>query len=77
MLTEAGFLVVFAPVHYCLAKKASSADLRQLQLGKLLRSFALGKKKPGNDLLSRSRSTIGAEGLNFRVRDGNGWTSSL
>ena len=30
-------------------------------------------KKPGSDLLSRLSSTIGAEGLNFRVRDGNGW----
>jgi hypothetical protein len=33
------------------------------------------KKKPGDDLLSHGlfRSTIGAEGLNFRVRNGNGW----
>ena len=31
------------------------------------------KKKPGDDLLSRDSSTIGAEELNFRVRDGNGW----
>ena len=31
------------------------------------------KKKPGDDLLSRNSSTIGAEELNFRVRDGNGW----
>ena len=33
------------------------------------------KKKPGNDLLSHGlcRSTIGAGGLNFRVRNGNGW----
>ena len=33
-------------------------------------------KKPGNDLLSRLNSTIGAGGLNFRVRDGNGWDTS-
>ena len=37
-------------------------------------SKAEGKKKePGDDLLSRNSSTIGAEELNFRVRDGNGW----
>ena len=32
----------------------------------------------GNDLLSReaNRSTIGAGGLNFRVRHGTGWTPS-
>jgi hypothetical protein len=30
-------------------------------------------KKPGDDLLfHRTGSTIGVEGLNFRVRDGNG-----
>ena len=31
--------------------------------------------RPGGDLLSRglSRSTIGAEGFHFRVRDGIGW----
>ncbi len=36
------------------------------------------KKKPGNDLLSHGlcRSTIGAGGLNFRVRNGNGWDPS-
>ncbi len=33
----------------------------------------LYKKKPGDDLLShREGSTIGVEGLNFRVRNGNG-----
>jgi hypothetical protein len=33
---------------------------------------------PGNDLLSQgwTPSTIGAGGLNFRVRDGNGWIPS-
>ena len=31
------------------------------------------EKKPGDDLLShRKGSTIGVEGLNFRVRNGNG-----
>ena len=34
--------------------------------------MGLKKKKPGDDLLSRNSSTIGAEELNFRVRDGNG-----
>ena len=36
------------------------------------------KKKPGDDLLSHglNRSTIGAGGLNFRVRNGNGWDPS-
>jgi hypothetical protein len=34
----------------------------------------IGKTESGDDLLSRgiSPSTIGAGGLNFRVRDGNG-----
>ena len=32
------------------------------------------KKKPGSDLLSRRKgSIIGAGGLDFRVRDGNGY----
>ena len=36
-----------------------------------------GKEKPGNDLLSHvERSTIGVGGLNFRVRNGNGWNPS-
>jgi hypothetical protein len=37
-----------------------------------------GDNSPGNDLLSQgsSPSTIGAGGLNFRVRDGNGWIPS-
>ena len=30
------------------------------------------KKKPGDDLISRKSSTIGAEELNCRVRYGNG-----
>ena len=34
-------------------------------------------KKPGNVLLSHQiGSTIGAGGLNFRVRHGNGWVPS-
>ena len=37
--------------------------------------FRFGTKalKAGGDLLSHFRSTIGAEGLNFCVRDGNRW----
>ena len=36
------------------------------------------KNNPGNDLLSQrlSVSTIGPGGLNFRVRNGNGWGPS-
>ena len=33
-------------------------------------------KIPGNDLFSRSRGIVGPGGLNFRVRDGNGWDPS-
>ena len=38
--------------------------------------FHKKNRETGNDLLSReaNRSTIGAEGLNFRVRHGTGWT---
>jgi hypothetical protein len=37
------------------------------------------KKKIGSDLLSHPKkgSTIGAEGLNFSVRNGKRWTPSL
>ena len=38
-----------------------------------LRRSEEDKKNPGDDLLSHRSSTIGAKGLNFRVRDGNGW----
>ena len=34
-------------------------------------------KKTGGDLLSRFRSTIGARGLNFCVRNGNRWAPLL
>ena len=33
-----------------------------------------GFKKVGDDLLSRFRSTIGAGGLNFSVRNGKRWS---
>ena len=33
----------------------------------------LSKGEGGGDLLYRESSTIGATGLNGRVRDGNGW----
>ena len=36
-----------------------------------------GFKKTGGDLLSRFRSTIGARGLNFCVRNGNRWAPLL
>ena len=32
-----------------------------------------GFEKSGDDLLSRFRSTIGADGLNFSVRNGKRW----
>ena len=34
------------------------------------------KKRPGDYLLSRKSSTIGVRGLDFRVRDGNGYFHS-
>ena len=36
----------------------------------------LGLKKGGGDLLSRLRSTIGAVGLNFSVRNGKRWNTN-
>ncbi len=46
-----------------------------LQIKTPFRSYgkAFIKKRAGGDLLYRSCSTIGAAGLNGRVRDGNGW----
>ena len=40
-----------------------------------IRFVVCGLDKPGDDLLSRAlrQSTIGAEGLNDRVRNGIGW----
>ena len=40
---------------------------------KALRKKSTGLLKVGGDLLSRFRSTIGATGLNFSVRDGKRW----
>ena len=44
-------------------------------LSKLYRSGLNQTCRPGSDLLSHAlrHSTIGAEGLNGRVRNGNGW----
>ncbi len=46
-------------------------------LTKQVSTELLDKKNAGYDLLSHVllRSTIGAEGLDFRVRDGNGYFS--
>ena len=54
------------------------ASERDLSCGRLAAARPSGhKKKSGNDLLSHLMgSTIGAGGLNFRVRNGNGWDPS-
>lgn len=52
---------------YCCIK-----DIKKAHQNKLM-SF----KKTGGDLLSRFRSTIGARGLNFCVRNGNRWAPLL
>ena len=47
--------------------------MQRFMKSKMLIRYFLGIKKPGNDLLSHIEcSTIGAGGLNDRVRDGNG-----
>ena len=40
------------------------------------KGMRLGLKKGGGDLLSRLRSTIGAVGLNFSVRNGKRWDTN-
>ena len=40
------------------------------------KGMQLGFKKGGGDLLSRLRSTIGAVGLNFSVRNGKRWDTN-
>lgn len=48
-----------------------------MQDGSFPQGGAKIKKGPGGNLLSRDeRSTIGAGGLDFRVRDGNGYGTS-
>ena len=64
---------------YC---PAMTAKNNKTPAGARVVSFRLKRKRivrqtggPGGDLLSHAlrHSTIGAEGLNGRVRDGNGW----
>ena len=40
------------------------------------KGMRLGLKKEGGDLLSRLRSTSGAVGLNFSVRNGKRWNTN-
>ena len=40
------------------------------------KGMRLDLKKGGGDLLSRLRSTLGAAGLNFSVRNGKRWDAS-
>ena len=55
-----------------------SRPKRDLSLQSAVTFFAQKNREAGEVLLSReaNRSTIGAGGLNFRVRHGTGWTPS-
>jgi hypothetical protein len=56
-----------------LSPKQKNPQETEIVKSKKLRLCVLGIKKPGDDLLSHIEcSTIGAGGLNDRVRDGNG-----
>jgi hypothetical protein len=66
----------FPPIHIKRSLKKSNKH-KKTTFSKTAEG-GLGDNLPGNDLLSQgsSPSTIGAGGLNFRVRDGNGWIPS-